>query len=890
MSGSVPLLKHTPSAQDPQILELITVQREPLIEKLVEDALDLDGGARHRLLIGPRGMGKTHVLSVVASRLRAAEGSPPLVMAWLEEDPWAFGTYEKFLAGIVACVAEERSDTELAGRAEELRAGRDGGSEEGEQVLRDAVGDARLVLIVENLDEIFRRIGTEGQERFRAFAENWERILIFASAPQLFEGVRLHDLPFYGFFAVSHLEELSLDSANELMRRLAELRGDEELAEFLRSDVARRRLAAIEALAGGHPRIWLLLSGCVSIDAIDELVPLFVEALDNLTPYYQDRLRELGDQQQELVVLLSEAGGALSNRALAERSGIAQNQIATMLRQLADRGYVRRAEVPGEIAGGDARMSYWELREPLMRLCLDVKQSRGRPLRMVVEFLRSWYGPRLLDELAALPQSAELAASYAGEAFRALEAEPPIEDLFRGSAEEILARAERGLALAPERPALWLARVGGLLAEARIDEAREALRGYASSRKSEHAERRLAVHIDSVKAMLREDPMLDSLTGGWVEMARRERGAGEVESLTAAGLTALGRHVEALELLPSALDAEPENGNLFVLQGISLTETGRPEDGLEAFDRAIALRPNDGTLHGDRGLVLRMLGRDEEALASFEAAVDLVPEWFKLHRDIGEVLYRLDRFEEAESAFARAVELDPSDDLSQLGFGFSLSSLGRFGDAVEPLERALRLGAPEELSRFGLAIALRNVGRFDEAEVEIRRVIELDGEASIYRFTLSDIVVGGGDVQGGLVLLGEALALWRKRQDVAAGDPQLACRILWDAASRPDERRRVIDEAIEAYDEVGAGEALGRGLVSSISLFAGDDVSFAEADSWTEDWLAAKRIDDLEIPLRMLVAARDWKRDRDRSHLLELPAEQRQIVAELLQPDGSEEG
>lgn len=890
MSGSVPLLKHTPSAQDPQILELITVQREALIGRLVEDALDLDGGARHRLLIGPRGMGKTHILSLVVSRLRAAAGSPPLVMAWLEEDPWAFGTYEKFLAAIVACVAEERSDSELSSRAEELRAGRSGGTDESEQVLRDAVGDARLVLIVENLDEIFRRIGAEGQERFRAFAENWEQMLILASAPQLFEGIRLHDLPFYGFFAVSHLEELSLDSATELMRRLAELRGDEELAVFLRSEVARRRLAAIEALAGGHPRIWLLLSGCVSIDAIDELVPLFVEALDNLTPYYQDRLRELGDQQQELVVLLSEAGGALSNRTLSERSGIAQNQIATMLRQLADRGYVRRAEVPEELATGDARISYWELREPLMRLCLDVKQSRGRPLRMVVEFLRSWYGPRLLDELAALPQSAELAASYVGEAFRALEAEPPIEDLFRGSPAEILARAEHGLALTPERPALWIARVGGLLAEARIDEAREALRGLVSSGDSESLELTLTAHLASVRAALQGAPVFDSLVEGWLEMARQESGAGEVEGMTAAGLTALGRHTDALEFLPSALDADPENSNLMAFQGISQTEAGRPEDGLKAFDRAIEVSPSDAMLHADRGLTLRALGRQEDALASFESAIDLAPQWPKLHRDAGELLFDLDRFEEAAFAFARAVELAPSDGASQLGLGLSLVSVERFEDAVSPLERAVELEVHEELNRFGLAIALRSVGRFDEAEAEIRRVVELDGEASIYRFTLSDIVLSGGDVEGGLALLGEALALWRERRDNATGDPELVCRILWGAADRRDQRKDLIDQAIDAYNEVGAGEYLGRGLVSSIGLMSGDDVSFAQVDSWTEDWLAARRIDELEIPLQMLSAARDWKRDRDRSHLLELPAEQRAIVAGLLESDAAEAG
>ena len=112
-------------------------------------------------------------------------------------------------------------------------------------------------------------------------------------------------------------------------------------------------------------------------------------------------------------MLMSEAGGALSNRDLAERSGIAQNQVATILRQ-SPTGATSAGRRSTKRRRRRRRMSFWELREPLMRLCLDVKQSRGKPLRMVVEFLRAWYGPRLLDELARLPAEAELAAALCG--------------------------------------------------------------------------------------------------------------------------------------------------------------------------------------------------------------------------------------------------------------------------------------------------------------------------------------------------------------------------------------------------------------------------------------------------------------------------------------------
>jgi hypothetical protein len=493
------------------VLELITVQREKLLTTLVEAGLDLEGGLRHHLLVGPRGMGKSHVLTIVAERLRTT-AQDSLIVAVLEEDPWAIRTYGKFIAAVLATIAGELNDPQLAVAATDLRS-RPGriAEDEGELLLRQAVGSCRLVLVVENLDEIFRRIGKAGEARLRALAENWARMLMLGSTPQLFAGVSRHTSPFYGFFRITHLEELTPESATELLRRVATLQSNEALLQFLGTETARRRLLAINALAGGHPRIWLLFAGCVSIAAIDELVPLFLEALDDLTPYYQDRLRELGDQQQELVVLLCETGGAISNRDLAERSGLAQNQVAATLGQLEKRGYVRRATLPEPLNTGDARVSYWELREPLMRLCLDVKQSRGRPLQLVVEFLRAWYGARILDEMERLPDSARLASEYAEAAFRALGDEYDDEDLFTGSSAQLLTRAERGLQLAPESIQLQVLRVTGLLGDRRAQEALTALEHLQAKVPPGLAQAALAMLAAEARLQLGEPPDSESL-------------------------------------------------------------------------------------------------------------------------------------------------------------------------------------------------------------------------------------------------------------------------------------------------------------------------------------------------------------------------------------------
>lgn len=1118
MSRVVPLLKFTPSAQDPEVLETITVQREQLIANLVEVALDASGGSRHQLLVGPRGMGKTHILSLVASRVKAKSDPASVVVAWLEEDPWGVSSYEKFLAAIVARVAEKLSDQGLASKADELHALREGGGASGEQALRDAIGNSRLVLLVENLDDVFRRIGDNGQERFRAFVENWRRMVVIATAPQLFEGIQLHESPFYGFFAITHLEELSLNSASELMKRVAELRGDEELVRFLGSSIARRRLAAIEALAGGHPRIWLLLSGCVSVRAIDQLVPLFLQALDDLTPYYQDRLRELGDQQQEVVVLLCEAGGALSNRALSERSGIPQNQIATILRQLSTRGYVRHAQVSDRVATGDARMTFWEMREPLMRLCLDVKQARGRPLRMVVEFLRAWYGPRILDELVRLPEDASLAATYAGEAFRMLEVDLPIDELLRGSPDEIVSRADQGLRLSAERVDLKVAMATGLLLGSHYARARENLdellgtdlldgiegpirglrkvaeRGLGEDLSPETSVMELvegtqfenagiaaflarsyrvlglkpealalfrkAAEIDrSDPRALREYGILASQLGSHEEalevlteaigiapkssaahsnrsivlrrLGQLEEAVAEAreavrldpqnpraQNALANALSERGEFGVALEAAAAASELAPTNASFLNNQGAILGRANRTEEAIELFRQAVAINPDDPNIQANLALGLTELGRFSEALPPIERSVELAAETiqFRIYlsqvlskldrhedavemleeakaldpdevavlRSLGAELRRADRTEESLPVFRRAVELSPDDALLHGQFAVSLGELERFEEALNVLEEAIEidpdnaflrrnqcaafnaLGRPEDalgaIDRALLlkpdepeyheirGIALSNLGRGEEAVSALQRAIELEPdsgpfharlgsflmrreemeaalaeivkaaelspeeheirrlEADVLRqlgrldeaedavakarelapndyvvlFTFAEIALARQDVDSALGCLREALRIWSQSEGGPAGETDILCEVLWDRYSSGPRRRGLIEGIVRAYEEVGAVEALGAGLVESIPLFLHPSVSREKADEWIADWSGAEGGEELEIPLNLLNAAAGWKADRDRAHILALPLEQREILSPLL--------
>ena len=185
----------------------------------------------------------------------------------------------------------------------------------------------------------------------------------------------------------------------------------------------RNRLATIAHLAGGQPRVWALLAAGLTIDRLDDLVSALVERFDDLTPYYQQQLDRLSLNERKAVRRLAAADGALSVSELAERTGIEQKSLAKTISDLRRRGWIVRRTGPlADLA--DQRRSYYQLAEPLARLAFQLKESRGRPIGIVVEFLKAWFDHAALA--ADDEDSSELALRYREAAHQSLLTDAPL--------------------------------------------------------------------------------------------------------------------------------------------------------------------------------------------------------------------------------------------------------------------------------------------------------------------------------------------------------------------------------------------------------------------------------------------------------------------------------
>ncbi|HMJ77604.1 MAG TPA: tetratricopeptide repeat protein [Iamia sp.] len=395
--------RFTPSVLDAELLEDLFVAREHLVADAVgriERAARSDERSA-RLFVGPRGAGKTHLLSLVAHRARALPGfGSTFQLAWLPEDMWTVDGYDDLVSEILDAVEPglEASDGTPTDR---LRAA--------------ATAGGPVVVLVENLDRVFGDIGEDGQRRLRALIENDRSLLLIATTTRLDDELRAPgfpfpddddqpayfreaDWPFYGFFDTHELTPFTLDQATEMLAKIATASGDVKLARTLQGPTIRRRLAAIDRLASGQPRMWALLAAGLSIEGLDELVEALMTRFDDLTPYFQSQMQTLSPQERKVVRALADAPGSLNVGQIAERSGIADKSVARTITGLRKKGWLRLRTGP-IVAKADGRLSYYDLAEPLARLAFQLKESRGQPVRTVVEFLKHWFDAESLEPL-----------------------------------------------------------------------------------------------------------------------------------------------------------------------------------------------------------------------------------------------------------------------------------------------------------------------------------------------------------------------------------------------------------------------------------------------------------------------------------------------------------
>ncbi|MEA3412882.1 MAG: tetratricopeptide repeat protein [Pseudomonadota bacterium] len=373
-----------------------SVGRSELLDDLL-DKLRRRGAKKsgqHMLLIGPRGIGKTHLLNLLQYGL---EQDPKLTVQFrtvrFPEENNRLLSFADLLLGIVEILGSGDGDDQWAELYRELHV------EEDDVLIIDRIlprlkqwcqeSGNTLLLLMENLDVLVTQQIKKPRDihRLRSFLMDSPHVLLVATSPAFFPGLNDVRHPLYDFFDIQVIGELEEAQTLELIRLNLEWDGRRELLE--RFDKLVPRIRALHTMTGGNPRLTMMLYELIGHEKLLEVRTQFHKLLDGISPFYQDRIKELPAQERavlETLALMREEPRTPAR--VARRLRKSAQQTSTLLKRMTDAGYLSVSPNPE-----DKRSRLYRIKEGFFDIWLAMSQSRvqRRYLPYLVDFFTRWY-------------------------------------------------------------------------------------------------------------------------------------------------------------------------------------------------------------------------------------------------------------------------------------------------------------------------------------------------------------------------------------------------------------------------------------------------------------------------------------------------------------------
>jgi hypothetical protein len=372
-----------------ELLEKTLIGRKDLVdllEKLVIESAT-SGNKHQRLIIGPRGSGKTHLLRVLYNRLSSRnEIKNKLKIAYLCEDEYGIAAFLDFIIRIFRAFIkwDPKNSNYLNEEINKLKKVPIHDQEKiAVKILLNHIKGKTLLIIAENISNIFDGIEKEGQRKLRDLVQQYPYFTFMASNQALFKDVQYEDKPFHNFFKITHLKKLTLEAAILFLKSIAEWEEKADFLKFLDEPEGKGRIHAIYDITGGNHRLLVTFYYFLKVDYKNSLSYSFIKTINDLIPYYQSFMNQLSAQQQKIVQYLCQIRKPSNVKNIAENCFSSQNTISKQMSTLEKLKYVDATSAGKE--------TFYELSEPLLRICFEVKENRGRHIRLFIDFLGNFY-------------------------------------------------------------------------------------------------------------------------------------------------------------------------------------------------------------------------------------------------------------------------------------------------------------------------------------------------------------------------------------------------------------------------------------------------------------------------------------------------------------------
>jgi len=427
-------------------------------------------------------------------------------------------------------------------------------------------------------------------------------------------------------------------------------------------------------------------------------------------------MRQLAPAQRKITEHLCRATRPVAVKQIAEACLMSQQTTAKQISELAKLGLINRIQ--------SGRNTYCELAEPLLRICIEVKDNRTEYLRLFVEFLRHWFSSK---ELTSRLDGLDRHGPH-GRWVDRVHLQAAISECSRDGREPLLdALAEEGRRCLETEDWDGLYEIGSRLAHERPEPRNHVLCVYALRRCGKHrlapkaAESALKQHPDDrlllyefAHALADEDRSEESLS----VMDRALRIHPDDPTFLCARsrvLLRMGRYADVIEAQDALAQADPHHTHSNLARGAALAGLGRWEQAVEWVRTALKMKHATPALWDRLAYELYRARRYPEALIAVEQALGTGAESCELYIHRGDVLRELGQLPDALAAYERATQLDPASTEAHCRKASCLVTLGDHESAIAACDELLRLDTEHLHALLDKARSLIALSRTDDA-------------------------------------------------------------------------------------------------------------------------------------------------------------------------------
>ena len=690
---------YNPRKKSSQELEksLVGKDRWDVLNNILQELTigDGEGPKQHWMIVGPRGIGKSHLMTLLYHKINE---NRKLSKLWIPilfpENLRMAGDLTRFLERAVNEILIE-FDQEKNPISHEMKQKiqkiRKVPLQERADYLFSIVSwvhrkaGKHILLITENLQQLLgKKIIPIEQKKLRAFLQTSDAVLIIGSATTIFDALHDHSHPFYHFFHIRRLEDLGFDDMKTL---IISLLSESERPELIKEVEDREaRLKTLYSFTGGNPRMAVFLSDIIRTEVPDEMLELMDNILDQLTPYFEAILNDIPDYLEEIINTLAAFEPAQSPREIANHLEAPQATIRNYLKQLKETGYVR-------IAFSKGKSNYYCLNEYLYRIWYQMRDSGHREeTRWLMELLLMLYSPDFIikeknkagvvdDEVKTFYPYKKFIVQAAG----FIESNPDYCKVIESCVDSMITDEKKSIKSQKEEELF-----------------KEAIK-YIKSEKFDMA-------IKICKDIIKLNPR--SL-GGY--------------GLSGECLREQGNYDEAIEKYKKAIEINPKSERAYWFWGDCLRKLERYEEAIEKFKQAIKIDSQSYPSYGAIGDCFRGLSLYDEAEKQYKKAIEINDKYDDAYSAWGGCLRRQGRYEKAIEKYKKAIKINPKSEVAYFFWGTCLQKLERYKQAVKLFETHLADSVDIDVI-YSYGNSLMGVKRYSEALKQFERLINIQPE------------------------------------------------------------------------------------------------------------------------------------------------------------------